>query len=362
MMSILYRGFGEKAVNTRQVLPVSLWSPIHLTHSLLPMLTVLRRHGLDAEPMLERAGIERFGLMDPKYTISIDQELAFLQKVFVALSEPAMSMEIAREYRLRGFSVLGLAMQASASPLEMLRLMMRYPRLAWGMFDGYLQWDSDLVRVGFSPQPRLGAMEGFLAERDLACALVLFEEAMESRVSLQSLSFRHACSGDVSDYEAFFHCPVTFQAEKTELVCSLSVLTQPLPHAEPTMCAFYTAQCAAMSKEMDQPFSYKEAVSERLLSSAVVPDLESLAKAMFLTPRTLQRRLREEESAFSQLLRDTRMERAKQLLADTNQGMEQIASTLGFSDAVAFSHAFKSWVACSPRVWRERERTSAVSV
>ena len=343
-------------MNTRQTLPVSLWSPIRLAHGLLPMLTVLRRQGLDVESMLEKAGIARFGLMDPKYTISIDQELVFLHAVFVALTEPAMSLEIAREYRLRGFSVLGLAMQASESPLEMLRLMMRYPRLAWGMFDGQLQLDAKQVRVSFSPQRRLGLMEGFLAERDLACALILFEEAMESTVSLQSLSFRHACSGKASDYEAFFNCPVNFEAERTELVCSLSVLTQQLPHAEPTMCAFYAAQCAAMSKEMDQPFSYQQAVSDRLLSNAVVPSLESLAKSMYMTPRTLQRRLREEGVAFSELLRHARLERAQQLLADANQGMEHIASTLGFSDAVAFSHAFKSWTGQAPRVWRAEHK------
>lgn len=341
--------------NNRQTMQVSLWSPVRLAYGLLPVITILERHGVAPDRMLEQAGIDHFGLMDPAYTISIEQELSFLKSVIRAIPEPTISLGMAREYRLRGFSVLGLAMQASATPLDMLRLIIRYPRLAWGMFDGQLSLSEQAVTVSFLPQPRLGAIEGFLAERDLACALVMFEEATERAFPVTALTFRHACQGDPAIYEEFFRCPVTFNADRTELHTHLIDAIQPLPHANPTICSFYAAQCERMSKDMDQPFRYSDAVLRRLRESLVVPDQPALAKSMFMTPRTLQRRLRAEGTSFSALLRKAREQRASQLLTESTQGMEQIAASLGFSDAVAFSHAFKSWTGYSPQHWRAQQ-------
>lgn len=338
--------------NTRQLLKVSLWSPIRLAHGLLPVVSMLDRYGIDADRYLERAGVDRFGLMDPAYTISIEQELVFLKAVIPALPDPASSLEMAREYRLRGFSVLGLAMQSAATPLDMLRLIIRYPRLAWGMFEGELELDAELMRIRFESQPRLGSAEGFLLERDLACALVLFEEAMEAEFPIQSLSFTHECRGDAAAYEKYFRCPVRFGAPSNEFVCAAAAIMQPLPHADATMSAFYAAQCERMSQDMERPFSYAEAVRSRLLSRAVVPDLNRLAAEMFMTARTLQRRLKAEgDLSFADLLREAREQRARQLLTESGKSMEQIALTLGFSDAVAFSHAFKDWTGYSPRNW-----------
>ncbi len=338
--------------NNRQTLQVSLWSSIRLAYGLLPVITILGRHGINADRLLEQAGIDRFGLMDPGYTISIEQELSFLNAVLRAIPEPTLSLEMARAYRLRGFSVLGLAMQASATPLQMLQAIIRFPRLAWGMFDGHLTVAESTVSICFLPQPRLGAAEGFLVERDIACALVLIEEATESSYPFQSIRFRHRCAGDPAVYEDFFGCPVAFEAEKSEFLVSREAAEQPLPHADPTICAFYSAQCERMSKGMDQPFRYADAVRNRLLGSTVIPNQTALAQSMFMTPRTLQRRLQAESTSFSELLREARHQRADQLLTESQLGMEQIAASLGFSDAVAFSHAFKSWTGRSPQSWR----------
>lgn len=343
---------------TRQRIAVSLWSPIRLAYGLLPQMAVLQRYDLDPDPLLDQAGIARFGLMDPTYTISIEQEIAFQAAVVKRLDRPALSLEIAREYRLRGFSVLGLAMQASRSPLEMLQLLIRYPRLAWGMFDGYLEISSLGLRVSFAPQPRLGSLQGFVAERDFACAMVLFEEATGAPFPAESVSFRHPCSSDPALYEDFFACPVEFEASDTQLSSSLAAANLALPHADASICAFYTAQCERMSKAMDQPFSYTEAVRTRLLGSLTMPSLEKLAGTLYMTARTLQRRLRDEGASFSQLLREARQQRAEQLLSETRQSIEQIALTLGFNDAAAFSHAFKSWFGQSPLTWRKTQAFS----
>ncbi|MHA7833718.1 MAG: AraC family transcriptional regulator [Algiphilus sp.] len=333
-------------------LTVSFWSPVRLAYGLLPMLELLDRYGQDADRLLHDAGIARFGVMDPSYTITVQQEIAFLTDCYHRIPSAALSLEVAREYGLRGFSVLGLAMQASSDVLSMLRLIARYPRLAWGMFDGTLTLDGAGLRIVLRSQPRLGSAEAFFAERDLACALVMAEEATQQAFPLESVSFRHPCAGDPARYAAFFGCPVHFDAEETGIRAARTAALRPLPQADARICAFYTAQCEAMARSINQPFRYTDAVRNRLLESFVMPDLPTLAERMFLSARTLQRRLRKEGVSFSQVLREARQERAQQLLRESAASMEQIASHLGFSDAVAFSHAFKIWTGQSPQHWQ----------
>lgn len=332
-----------------QVISGSMWSEVRLAYGLLPMLNVLDRHAVAAESMLERAGIARFGLMDPAYTIRIEQELGFLRAAIRAMPDPALSLELAAEYRLRGFSVLGLAMQACRTPLHLLGLMLKYPRLAWGVCNARIELGAHALTAELTPPAALGTVGGFLAERDLACALVIVNEALQAPFGFERLEFSHPCRGDPAAFEDFFRCPVSFGKQRTVIVVGAAAARQPLPHANDTMLAFYEAQCESMSRQMDRPFRYADALRARLLRSTPIPDLNQLAAQMFMTPRTLQRRLATENASFTVLLRDVRRQRAEQLLVETRRSMEGIAAELGFSDAVAFSHAYKAWTGQAPR-------------
>jgi AraC-like DNA-binding protein len=52
------------------------------------------------------------------------------------------------------------------------------------------------------------------------------------------------------------------------------------------------------------------------------------------------------------LLDETRYRIARQLLRDTLLGVEELAVTLGYADATAFSRAFRRWSGTSPSRWR----------
>lgn len=334
----------------------SFWSDIRLAYGLLPMTSLLEQRGIDTTPLLAKAGIDRFGLMDPAYTISIEQELTLMRGVISALDSPAASLDIAREYRVRGFSVLGLAMQASDTPLQILRLLLSYPRLAWGVFDCTLRMDRRALHVELTAPRELGAAEGFLAERDVACAKVIIDEVMEAPFRFEAVHFRHTCTTDLQVYRDFFDCDVVFRAQQHKVIARSDAITQQMPHANGTMRAFYEAQCERMSRDLEKPFRFADSVRSRLRRSEAIPDLAGVATSLFMTPRTLQRRLAGEGASFSELLQDVRRQRADQLLDETVRSMGSIATELGFSDAVAFSHAYKSWTGHAPQTRRRPAR------
>jgi AraC-like DNA-binding protein len=51
-------------------------------------------------------------------------------------------------------------------------------------------------------------------------------------------------------------------------------------------------------------------------------------------------------------VQQTRFELAQLLLENTDRPVSEIATTLGYRDANAFSRAFRAWSGLSPRNWR----------
>jgi AraC-like DNA-binding protein len=83
---------------------------------------------------------------------------------------------------------------------------------------------------------------------------------------------------------------------------------------------------------------------------------QAVARHLALHRRTLSRRLRAEGTSFRAVASQMRFETAKQLLADTNMTLAQISACLGFSEAAAFTHAFRRWAGTTPSIWRQASR------
>ncbi|HVP29803.1 MAG TPA: helix-turn-helix transcriptional regulator [Myxococcota bacterium] len=79
----------------------------------------------------------------------------------------------------------------------------------------------------------------------------------------------------------------------------------------------------------------------------IQPTLADVARKLGVSPRTLRRRLAEVNTTYRQQLDDVLAARALDLLAEGIRS-EEIAHSLGFSDASAFRRAFKRWTGRSP--------------
>ncbi|MGE8383563.1 MAG: helix-turn-helix transcriptional regulator, partial [Pseudomonas putida] len=84
------------------------------------------------------------------------------------------------------------------------------------------------------------------------------------------------------------------------------------------------------------------------------PKRETLAQALHLSQRTLQRRLQEEGTSFQTLLDDTRRELAEQYLAQPGMTLLETAYLLGFADPSNFYRAFRRWFDATPSEYRAR--------
>jgi AraC-like DNA-binding protein len=78
------------------------------------------------------------------------------------------------------------------------------------------------------------------------------------------------------------------------------------------------------------------------------PSEEALARAMGMSPRTLQRRLGDLGLTYKGVLEKTRYDLALRYLDDPTKSVTDVTFLLGFSEQSAFTRAFKRWNGSAP--------------
>jgi AraC-like DNA-binding protein len=79
--------------------------------------------------------------------------------------------------------------------------------------------------------------------------------------------------------------------------------------------------------------------------------MDTVAGKLGLSRPTLFRMLKEEGVTFQQVLDEMRHKTAVRYLNGEKLSVKRTARLLGFSDATAFSRAFKRWTGASPRTY-----------
>jgi AraC-like DNA-binding protein len=81
---------------------------------------------------------------------------------------------------------------------------------------------------------------------------------------------------------------------------------------------------------------------------------DAACRALKLSRRTLQRRLKAEKTSFQKVLQEVRAVLAVNYLSDERLKSLEIAMLLGYSNISTFTTAFKSWYSIPPAEYRQR--------
>lgn len=92
-----------------------------------------------------------------------------------------------------------------------------------------------------------------------------------------------------------------------------------------------------------------------------LPGQDETASRLFLSPRTLHRRLEEEGSSFRAIKDALRRDMALARLAKTTDPISQVASDLGYADPSAFYRACIEWTGMAPARYRLQWCTGKIS-
>ncbi len=90
------------------------------------------------------------------------------------------------------------------------------------------------------------------------------------------------------------------------------------------------------------------------LMAAGEANADAACRALLLSRRTLQRRLRAEKTSFQKVLQEVRALLAVNYLSDERLKALDVSMLLGYSSISSFTTAFKSWYDMPPAEYRQK--------
>jgi AraC-like DNA-binding protein len=310
----------------------------------------LSAHGIDASALFRSAGLDPDRLRDSnaRYPLTGMQRLWALATS--ATMDECFGLEVAQAWHPTTFHALGYSALASETLREALQRMVRYGRVVTTGARLELQQNGDEVTVKLLGTLPGGQVVPASIDAGVASIVILCRQGRGGQVDPVHVRLSRpepACSRRL---QAFFGCPIDFGAPDNSLVFKATVLDALLPTANPVLLRVneqvLTDYLARM--ERSEVTVQVQAKLVQLLPSGEV-DEATIARALNLSLRSMQRKLKAQGMSFRKLLDDTRRQLAEQYLKDSTLSVSEIAYLLGFAEVSSFSRAFRRWTGHAPR-------------
>ncbi len=173
-----------------------------------------------------------------------------------------------------------------------------------------------------------------------------------------SAHFDYPAPAYVDAYEAAFLCQFHFECDRTELRFPAEWLTRPVATANPAVAQLCHGMCERILGPRRRVVDAPDEVARLLLSRSGrrILALEEAAERMNMSSSQLRKRLYRAGTSYKRIVVDTRMTLARHYLETSRLSIQNIAYLLDYSEAAAFSRAFKRQFDVSPQQYREQAR------
>lgn len=327
----------------------------------LAVVDVAVKAGAAREFLLERAGVA--ALSSPLERVPMARLIALFDAAVAMTGRPDLGLEFGQRVQPGTYSTLGYALMTCDTLADAIALVPHYRRLVfdYGYSDTALTVAGDEAEFAWLVRPGALPYCAPLAEAVLAGWYSYGRWILNAELALTAVHFAHEAPADVGPHIACFGCPVHFGQARNALLFPRSFLDMPLSQADRSLHLAMREQAqAALHRvfgEMEIGQRARQALS-RLLPKCEAT-LEAVADVLKLSPRTLQRRLRDKGLSFKQVLDSLRRELALVYLADANLSSLDIALLLGFAEQSSFTRACKEWTGSTPTEYRRRGDSAA---
>ncbi len=329
----------------------------HHIRALPPALKAMAAMGHDPGQCLAGTGITPDDLLtgEPPGDFTLAQEFRFHRNLLELSGDPLLGLKLGQAYTMQAYGLFGYAFLSAPTLRHAMRIVSNYGLLSFTLFRIDFRETATAGILQFSRQVDIPEdLLTYYVDRDLAAAVSGGEPALSRPISPIGVAMMHDGQGEQRAYQAFFGCPVSFNAARSELRVPVSVLDTPMPLQDAETSTICQQQCQLLLARLSKSSGFIDQVRQLIVARpGCFPDIDHVAAKLNMTGRTLRRRLADEGSSFQQILGDVRYQLAREYLATSSLPVEEIAAMLGYSTPGNFTHAFKRWHGSSPRQFRQ---------
>lgn len=272
-----------------------------------------------------------------------------------SLLEPGFSVRVGQQMKIEDYGVLGLSWKTCSWAGEIFERSERYFKLLSDTYVfkvdrqqdlGYIHLNRDAYRLGVA----------LSNEATFSATVVVLQAITESTMLPEEVSFKHRAPEKLDDYQRVFNCPVSFEQPHNFIAYKNVDLERRTAKADESINRFLLERVTEETQGIEITASEIARDVETLVKDALpsgIPSIAQLSRHMGMSNRTLTRRLTESGLSFREIVTNTQMGIATNLLKNTSSSIGEIAFRTGFSEQSAFNRAFKRWTGKSPLDFRK---------
>ena len=313
---------------------------------------VARHLGLNVQNMLSQAGLSVSQLDDPTKRIPVTAAISLLEESAHISGCETLGLRIAELRQLSDFGEVSLLLSHQRTLREALQVIVQYRHLINDSLAIFIEEDGKTVIireevVADVPIHSRQAIELAIAVMHRFCAALL-----GAHWHPISVNFTHEAPTDLTVHRRIFGCKVEFGSEFNGIVCPAADLDAANPLANEAMARHAQRYLDSLQTEGEHSLVFDVRKSIYLLLPMGRATIEQIAQTQGMNVRTLQRRLEEGGSSFSDLINGVRRDLVIRYLENPGYSLGRIADMLGYSMPSSFTRWFIAQFGMPPAAWR----------
>lgn len=321
-----------------------------------PALEAFLRQGGRLSSLADVMGVSDLWVLTPPEKISSDQYFNLLLNASHLLQDGHLGIRIGQYANLSNFDVLGQALENTQSKArtlaQALQQVIVLERLVHRLGDSRIEVEGSNIRLIWRARYQQDESARLVVESVLSGIIHLAQELTGRLIPVREVCFVHEKPSDYQDaiYQQGFHADCQFSQKTNSIVIASEVLAWPLRHS-PEL----TAQALSTESIVDQ---VKQLLEENMVSN---PKIAQVAAMLGLGERSLQRKLKQNDTSFQQVFAQVRLQQAQGYLSYSSLSILHISQLLGFKEQSSFNHFFLQASGLSPLVYRSEKKTGIIS-
>jgi AraC-like DNA-binding protein len=336
---------------------MSLWvkDPQIGVAAIQPLLTLLAARGCDAAGFCIEMGIDPSVIDDPDARIPLGRLDALWNRAAGLTGDPHVGLHVAESVSADSFGLLSYLGASCSTWGDGLRKVCRYFRLLSDGSAYHLSVAADRAIVTATQDVHSSESVRQRVEFTVAVMHGYGRRFVEGGFEICDVFLEHpAPESGTGEHLRVFGREPRFGTGASGFAFPVALLERPLQTSEPRLAAVLERLAARLLAELPESTCVAQRVRSDLLRVGLQGDvsLEAVARRLGMSPRTLQRRLRDETTSHFELLDDVRRALALDMLTASETGIAEVAYAVGFSEPAAFHRAFTRWTGRTPAEYR----------
>jgi len=275
--------------------------------------------------------------------------------------DEALMLRAARAVTKDAHGIVGHLAYSCELVGDALLVLTRHFRFCCDLVSATALLDEQTCAADFALAPEAYSMSAgarqSLTEASAAIMLLHLRNAAGQTLVPTKVSFRHRGPKDVAPHASLFGVAPVFGAERDGLCFTPDTAALPCAHpdAELRVVLEPYAEMLLSRRYGNGPWTRRALTAVSDLLPRGEPHMQNVASTLRLSVRSLQRRLREEGTSFTEVVDSVRRSIAMTYLVESELGASEIAHRLGFADVSSFHRAFRRWTGRAVSSFRQSE-------